>query len=113
MSKIKVVGGIIVLILTVLATVTTSIAHKSRESMALLEQINRQKTFTQEVAKSVLYLYKRENNSSKILEQTIQKFSIRESRCSDGNRNISSILGIGLISKLANFQQVGRVLKPP
>ncbi len=74
MNKIKIISGLIFLLSITLAVLSHTIAQKNRENILFLEKINQQKAFTQEVAKSIFYIYKTGDNSSNILKVTIDKF---------------------------------------
>ncbi len=74
MNKIKVVGSLVFTLLIVLALLSNKIAKDNRENILALEKINQQKAFTQEIAKSILYIYQKRDSSSKILRNTIEKF---------------------------------------
>jgi len=74
MNKIKVVG-IIVLILSIsLAILSSYIRNENKINSSLLETINKQKAFTQEISKNIFYIYKNKNSSKVHLEESIKSF---------------------------------------
>jgi hypothetical protein len=112
MNKIKVVGVLVFTLSIGLAILSNSIAKKNRANITLLEQINRQKAFTQEIAKSIFYLYKKRDSSSKMLEITIQKFlEIERNRLIDSNRKITKLWNVFYL-KVANFREKQILLTP-
>jgi len=74
MNKIKIVGSFIFLLAIILAILSNSIAKESKNNILVIEHLTNQKTFTQEIAKSIMYLYKKQNGSVEILQKSIQEF---------------------------------------
>jgi len=74
MNKIKIVGGLVFCLSLALAFLSNSISKENRENIISLERITQQKAFTQEIAKSIFYIYKKRDSSSKMLEITIERF---------------------------------------
>jgi len=58
----------------ILALLSTSIAKQNRENSSNLNFINEQKAFIQEISKSIFYIYRNGDNSSKGLDETIKKY---------------------------------------
>ena len=63
MNKIKVSGIIIFSLLIALLMVSKNISDHTKINNNLLETINKQKGFTQEIAKNIFYIYKNKNSS--------------------------------------------------
>ena len=74
MYKIKIVGVLIFVLSIILALLFTTISKQNSLHTAKLSIINEQKSYTQEISKSVLYLYKNRGASSEQLDSSIQKF---------------------------------------
>lgn len=74
MNKIKIVGGLIFLLSIILALLSNHIATKHRLHSVLLESINQQKSFTQEISKSIFYTYRNGENSSELLDKSIKEY---------------------------------------
>jgi len=74
MNRIKIAGGLIFVLSVALAMLFGHITTKSRDSRITLSMISDQKSFTQEIAKSVLYIYKNRGSTTKELESNIEKF---------------------------------------
>ena len=74
MNKIKVVGGLFFIFLITLAILSNYIAIGNRENSDTLSFIQEQKSFTQEISKSIFYIYRNGENSSKSLDKSIQKY---------------------------------------
>ena len=74
MTKLKITGIIIFLLCLILAVVSKNISDHNKSHNLLLETINNQKAFTQEISKNIFYIYKNNNSSTKQLEDSIKKF---------------------------------------
>jgi len=74
MNKIKIVGIIVVLLSITLAMLSSYISNENKVNSNLLETINKQKAFTQEISKNIFYIYKNKNTSTKQLEESIRSF---------------------------------------
>ena len=74
MNKIKVVGVFIFVLSLILALLFHTISKQNRANSSSLSMINKQKSYTQEISKSVLYLYKNRGSSTEQLESNIKKF---------------------------------------
>ncbi len=74
MTKIKIVGALIFIISIVLAVLFNHISQQNRMNSALLDVINEQKAFTQEISKNIFYINKNRDASSKQLDDSIKKF---------------------------------------
>ncbi|WP_324170739.1 hypothetical protein [Sulfurimonas sp.] len=78
MTKIKIVGVFIFLSSIALAFISNYIYHENKVNNNLLDVINNQKAFTQEISKNIFYIYKnkKKNNqiSTKQLDDSINKF---------------------------------------
>jgi len=76
MTKIKIVGLLIFILSIVLAFLTNYISHQNRINNNLLDTINSQKSFTQEISKNIFYIYKNKNKnvSTQQLDDSIKKF---------------------------------------
>ena len=74
MNKIKIVGGFFFALLITLAILSNYIAIKNRENSDTLNFIQEQKSFTQEISKSIFYIYRNGKNNSKKLDKSIKKY---------------------------------------
>jgi hypothetical protein len=74
MTKIKVVGGLIFILSITLAILSSYISNENRVNNTLLNVINEQKAFTQEISKNIFYIYKNKNASTIQLNNSIKKF---------------------------------------
>ncbi len=75
MTKIKTVGALIFALSIILALLFNYISKQNRVNSELLNTINMQKAFTQEVSKNVFYIYKNPNSSHKELDKYMKKFA--------------------------------------
>ena len=74
MFKIKVVSVLIFVLSIILALLFNTISEKNRVNTASMSMINEQKSYTQEISKSILYLYKNRGSSTEQLDSNIEKF---------------------------------------
>ena len=74
MNKIKVVGVFIFVLSFILALLFHTISKQNRANTAFMSMINEQKSYTQEISKSILYLYKNRGSSREQLDSNIEKF---------------------------------------
>ena len=74
MTKIKIVGALIFMLSVYLALFSITLSQNHTQNNAILETINQQKDFTQEISKNIFYIYKSQNKSSVKLDALIQKF---------------------------------------
>lgn len=74
MYKIKVVSVLIFILSIVLALLFNTISEQNRVNTAFMSMINEQKSYTQEISKSILYLYKNRGSSTEQLDSNIEKF---------------------------------------
>ncbi|MGB6020559.1 MAG: hypothetical protein WBF77_13285 [Sulfurimonadaceae bacterium] len=74
MNKLKIVAVLIVLVAIALALLFSYTSYQNKTNSSLLNTINEQKAFTQEVAKDIFYIYKNKNASTEQLDASIRKF---------------------------------------
>lgn len=74
MHKIKIVGALIFVLSIILALLFNTISEQSRVNTAFMSMINEQKSYTQEISKSILYLSKNRGSSTEQLDSHIEKF---------------------------------------
>lgn len=74
MNKIKIAGILIFIVSIALVIVSTNISDHTKINNNLLETINKQKAFTQEISKNIFYIYKNKNCSTKQLDDSIKLF---------------------------------------
>ncbi len=74
MTKIKIVGGLIFIVSIVLAVLFNHISQQNRLNSGLLDVINEQKAFTQEISKNIFYINKNRDASTAQLDDSIKKF---------------------------------------
>ncbi len=90
MNKIKIAGIIIFIVSVALAFVSKNISDHTRLNNNLLETINKQKAFTQEISKNIFYIYKNKNSSTKQLNDSIKNFLDNTNNREDRLKDISS-----------------------
>lgn len=74
MTKIKVAGLLIFILSIALAFLSSYISNENRINNNILDTINAQKGFTQEISKNIFYIYRNNNASSQQLDDSIRKF---------------------------------------
>ncbi|MEA3370486.1 MAG: hypothetical protein U9Q40_04035 [Campylobacterota bacterium] len=74
MTKIKVVGLLVFALSILLVILFKHVSEQSKTSNTLLDTINQQKAFTQEISKNIFYIYKNKNASSSQLDNSIKSF---------------------------------------
>ena len=74
MTKIKVVGILIFILSIALAFLSSYISNENKINNSILNGINSQKAFTQEISKNIFYIYKNQDASTKQLDDSIRKF---------------------------------------
>ncbi len=74
MTKIKIVGALIFVLSMSLAVLSISMSKNHTQNNDILDTINQQKDFTQEISKNIFYIYKNKNQPSEKLDALIQKF---------------------------------------
>ena len=92
MNKIKIVGVLIVIISISLAILFDYINTKNNINNNLLDTINKQKAFTQEISKNIFYIYKNKHLSTKQLDDSIKEFLEKMNNREDILNEISSSL---------------------
>ena len=74
MNKIKIAGIVIFILSIALVFLSSHISDENKINNNLLDTINEQKAFTQEISKNIFYIYKNKNASTKQLDDSIKKF---------------------------------------
>ena len=74
MTKIKIIGIFIFIISISLAFLSSYISHQNKLNITLLDTINEQKAFTQEISKNIFYIYQNKDASTTQLDDSIKKF---------------------------------------
>jgi len=74
MKRIKIVGIFVFIISIILALFSNYISKENRISLGDLSILTEQKSFTQEISKSIFYSYKNNQDISKMLDRTTAKF---------------------------------------
>ncbi|MDA3946136.1 MAG: hypothetical protein PF439_05610 [Helicobacteraceae bacterium] len=92
MNKIKITGGMIFAVAMVLAALFSYTGYLNRINSNLLNTINEQKAFTQEIAKNVFYSYKNKNASSQELDESIRKFLANMNNNDETLQRLDSVL---------------------
>ena len=80
MTKIKIVGGLIFIVSIVLAALFNHISQQNRTNSELLDVVNEQKAFTQEISKNIFYINKNRDASTVQLDDSIKQFIKRMKR---------------------------------
>ena len=88
MTKIKIVGALIFTLSIILAVFSGYISKQNKINNNLLNTINIQKEFTQEISKTIFYIYKNQNTSYKELDNYIKKFA---NHMNNVNKNFTEI----------------------
>lgn len=79
MNKIKIVGVLIFVLSLILALLFNYTFNQNKINIDALSTINEQKSYTQEISKSILYLYKNRGGSTEQLDNNIEKFLVNMS----------------------------------
>jgi predicted PurR-regulated permease PerM len=74
MNKIKIVGVVIFVLSISLVILSNSISQHNKINNEVLNTINKQKAFTQEISKNIFYIYKNKDASITQLNNSIKKF---------------------------------------
>jgi len=74
MTKIKIVGALIFTLSIILAILFNYVSEQNKISNTLLNTINQQKSFTQEISKNIFYIYKNNTASRTQLDDSIKNF---------------------------------------
>lgn len=74
MTKIKIVGVLVFTLSILLAVLFNYVSEQSKTGNILLDTINQQKAFTQEISKNIFYIYKNKNASCSQLDDSIKSF---------------------------------------
>lgn len=91
MTKIKIIGALIFILSISLAFLSSSISHHNSINNDVLDTINEQKAFTQEISKNIFYIYKNKDASCSQLDESINNFI---NNMNDKNNNINEISSI-------------------
>jgi len=74
MKKIKIVGALIFILSITLALLFIHTSKEIANHNSIVNTINEQKDFTQEISKNIFYIYKNQSNSTQTLDDSIKKF---------------------------------------
>jgi len=74
MTKIKIVGALVFLISISLLIFFNTLSHDDKHNDKILDALNEQKAFTQEISKNIFYIYKNKDISAKELDKFIDKY---------------------------------------
>jgi len=74
MTKIKIVAILVFILSIALALLSSYISDENRVNNKVLDTINAQKAFTQEISKNIFYIYKNKDASTQQLDDSIKKF---------------------------------------
>lgn len=74
MNKIKIVGILVFVLSLLLAVLSSSISKTNSSNSEILDTLNEQKAFTQEISKNIFYIYKNKNASIEKLDKSINRF---------------------------------------
>lgn len=123
MTKIKIVGALVFSLSIVLAFLFNYVDNQNNISKKLLDTINQQKAFTQEISKNIFYIYNNKNASCSQLDSSIRSFIInmdsRDKQLSHINstaiRKQSSkiiLLWNNFYLEVQNFRNINKVTTP-
>jgi hypothetical protein len=74
MTKIKVAGVLVFVLSIALGLLSSYISNENKINNNVLDSINSQKAFTQEISKNIFYIYKNQDASTEQLDDSIRKF---------------------------------------
>lgn len=74
MTKIKILGLLVFIVSIALAFLSYSIGQENKINAKMLNTINEQKAFTQEISKSIFYIYNNKDASTQQLNESIKMF---------------------------------------
>lgn len=74
MIKIKILGLLVLLLSILLAVLFHFVSQNNIRHHKILDTINEQKSFTQEISKNVFYIYRNKDTSCSHLDESINKF---------------------------------------
>jgi hypothetical protein len=95
MTKIKVVGVLVFILSIALAFLSSHISNQNKINNDILDNINSQKDFTQEISKNIFYIYKNQYASTKQLD-SIRKFI---DNMNDNNEELNNINSLAIKNK--------------
>ncbi len=111
MNRIKIIGGLVFLLSIVLAWHSSFIAQQNRINSSTMVFISEQKAFTQEISKSIFYIYRNGESSLEALDQTVKKY-IENASINDAeipkNRFITTLWNL-FYADVQNFRDQQRV----
>ena len=90
MTKIKIIGTLIFIFSIFLAIISHYIDKQNNINSSLLDTMNSQKAFTQEISKNIFYIYKNKDSSEKQLDESIEKFLENMNNRDERLKDISS-----------------------
>ena len=93
MRKIKIVGLLVFILSISLAILSSSIRDKHEKNNLVLDAINEQKAFTQEISKNIFYIYKNKDATSQQLDESIKNFI---NNMNDKNNELNKIASIDI-----------------
>ncbi|WP_373004213.1 hypothetical protein [Sulfurimonas sp.] len=91
MTKIKVVGVLVFILSIALALLSSYISDQNKINNDILDSINSQKDFTQEISKNIFYIYKNQHASTEQLDDSIRKFIYNLNNKDKALKKINSI----------------------
>ena len=100
MNKIKIVGALIFTLSIILVILFNYVSEQSKISNNLLDTINQQKAFTQEISKNIFYIYKNPTASSSQLDDSIKSFV---SNMNDRDKKLDGINSIAIKDQSAKI----------
>jgi len=77
MTKIKILGLIIILMIGSLVYLFSYTMQEHKKSVELQKVLNKQKSYTQEISKDVFYIYKNNSQSMDNIYENIKRFSLK------------------------------------
>ena len=100
MTKIKIVGALVFTLSIILAILFNHVSEQSKISNNLLDTINQQKAFTQEISKNIFYIYKHPTASSSQLDDSIKSFL---SNMNNRESNLNTVNSIAIKDQSAKI----------
>jgi len=74
MTKIKITTAFIFVLFIILILISQEIRRENTINNELIDTINKQKEFAQEISKNIFYIYKNKNTSTQQLDYSIEEF---------------------------------------
>jgi len=112
MNKIKIVGALIFVLSISLALLSSSISSSNQKNIEILNTINKQKAFTQEISKHIFYMYKNKTASSAFIDNIIREFVKNTDTTDKKLSKKTMLLWNQFYLKVQQFRDINKVETP-